>query len=287
MSERISISPTASLTTRNSTSNPDFDKEFTALSASPTPSELSAVEDNEIILPPQMTLRENKVALGRQYGITHWLKDAYRAICTRKAPLTKEEGWRLGVDEVVAIAEARQVLLWESPTTRDDEQDEVVTRVFGLEVALGITPTTTITRKDSLEPPPKPFITSEIQSALPPPADSTSQTHSENSPTSSKIPLPSVVQQVPTNSFFGIQDKGLQEQIEKISMEREFPLEEPIQVSPQSTIFPSMPLKQLESRFDERFEKFEKQLSQLEVHIRSLGPRSPWRKSTSAWGKPA
>ncbi|KAF8643559.1 hypothetical protein AX16_008947 [Volvariella volvacea WC 439] len=74
-----------------------------------------------------------KIALGRQYSITHWLKGAYHTICTRPATLTKEEGRRIGVDEVIGIMEARQILLWEKPNATDAEQYKVVSRIFGLE----------------------------------------------------------------------------------------------------------------------------------------------------------
>ncbi|KAF8643553.1 hypothetical protein AX16_008941 [Volvariella volvacea WC 439] len=97
----------------------------------------------------------DKIILGRRYGITHWLDDAYCALCTRRTPLTREEGRRLGLDDVVSIMEARQILLWERPTLRIEEQREVVNKIIGLgsKPALTTPPRTpsVSTDRDSIE----------------------------------------------------------------------------------------------------------------------------------------
>ena len=46
--------------------------------------------------------------LGRRYGIAAWLPGAYEAVCTRTDPLTLEEGMKLGVEDCIRIAAARQ-----------------------------------------------------------------------------------------------------------------------------------------------------------------------------------
>ncbi|KZP03185.1 hypothetical protein FIBSPDRAFT_769308 [Athelia psychrophila] len=50
-----------------------------------------------------------KIALGRRYGIDHWLCDAYEIICSRTDPLTLEEGMMLGMEETVRISAIRQL----------------------------------------------------------------------------------------------------------------------------------------------------------------------------------
>ncbi|KAF8643566.1 hypothetical protein AX16_008954 [Volvariella volvacea WC 439] len=92
----------------------------------------------------------DKISMGRRCGIHHWLRDAYREICTRRAPLTKEEGRRVGADELVAIMEARQILLWESPTAQEEEQYKVINRIFGLDFYT--TTPVTVSEKDLSDP---------------------------------------------------------------------------------------------------------------------------------------
>ncbi|KAF8643557.1 hypothetical protein AX16_008945 [Volvariella volvacea WC 439] len=75
----------------------------------------------------------DKVVLGRKFNVTHWLEDAYHTICTSWTHLTKEEGRRLGVDEVTGILEARQRLLWENPKMQKHEQLKIIAKIFGLE----------------------------------------------------------------------------------------------------------------------------------------------------------
>ncbi|KZP33843.1 hypothetical protein FIBSPDRAFT_846994 [Athelia psychrophila] len=45
----------------------------------------------------------DKIILGRQYAINEWLGDAYLAVCMREQSLTKEEGRRMQVDDIIEI----------------------------------------------------------------------------------------------------------------------------------------------------------------------------------------
>jgi len=49
----------------------------------------------------------DRVVLGHLYGVHEWLLSAYRALTLREESLTQNEGRRLGVDDVVRIAQAR------------------------------------------------------------------------------------------------------------------------------------------------------------------------------------
>ncbi|KAL1659248.1 hypothetical protein GGF50DRAFT_65650 [Schizophyllum commune] len=53
----------------------------------------------------------DKLVLGEKYGIEGWAKEAYKDLCLRRAPLSKEEGRRLGVDAVVRINEMKYALM--------------------------------------------------------------------------------------------------------------------------------------------------------------------------------
>ncbi|KZP33851.1 hypothetical protein FIBSPDRAFT_672819, partial [Athelia psychrophila] len=50
----------------------------------------------------------DKIVLGRQYGIDEWLGDAYLAVCMRHKSLSKEEGRRMKVDDIIEINAIRQ-----------------------------------------------------------------------------------------------------------------------------------------------------------------------------------
>lgn len=50
----------------------------------------------------------DKIILGRKYNVEFWLHHAYIAVCMRPEPLTREEGRRLGVDDVIDICAIRQ-----------------------------------------------------------------------------------------------------------------------------------------------------------------------------------
>ncbi|KAF7980525.1 hypothetical protein HWV62_37649 [Athelia sp. TMB] len=79
----------------------------------------------------------DKIVLGRQYGIDHWLHNAYSVLCARPAALNMEEGRRLGVDDVVRISTLRQELgvgLRRPKCTLEDFRQEISLR---FEVSLG------------------------------------------------------------------------------------------------------------------------------------------------------
>jgi len=46
----------------------------------------------------------DKVALGHEFGVAEWLASGYAELCTRRQPLTPEEGKKLGVDAMLRIA---------------------------------------------------------------------------------------------------------------------------------------------------------------------------------------
>lgn len=52
----------------------------------------------------------DKIVLGRQYGIDQWLHEAFIAVCAREQSLTKEEGRRLTVDDIIEINAVRQLV---------------------------------------------------------------------------------------------------------------------------------------------------------------------------------
>lgn len=52
----------------------------------------------------------DKLALGHEFGVTEWLAAGYAELCTRRHPLSVEEGRKLGVEAVVRIAEMKHEL---------------------------------------------------------------------------------------------------------------------------------------------------------------------------------
>ncbi|KAI0640072.1 hypothetical protein C8Q77DRAFT_1214404 [Trametes polyzona] len=50
----------------------------------------------------------DRILLAREYLIDGWLEDAYTELCMREEPLTLDEGVRLGVEDVVRLADIRQ-----------------------------------------------------------------------------------------------------------------------------------------------------------------------------------
>ncbi|KAF7974825.1 hypothetical protein HWV62_11183 [Athelia sp. TMB] len=45
----------------------------------------------------------DKIVLGRRHNVNHWLMGAYMAVCLQEAPLSLEEGRRLGVDDIIRV----------------------------------------------------------------------------------------------------------------------------------------------------------------------------------------
>ncbi|KZP16652.1 hypothetical protein FIBSPDRAFT_713527, partial [Athelia psychrophila] len=50
----------------------------------------------------------DKIVLGRQYEINPWLHEAFTAVCMREQSVTKEEGRRMRVDDIIEISAIRQ-----------------------------------------------------------------------------------------------------------------------------------------------------------------------------------
>ncbi|KAI0720044.1 hypothetical protein C8T65DRAFT_24056 [Cerioporus squamosus] len=50
----------------------------------------------------------DRIVLARDYDIPRWLEEAYYLLCIREEALTLEEGDRLGMQDVIALAELRQ-----------------------------------------------------------------------------------------------------------------------------------------------------------------------------------
>ncbi|THH21577.1 hypothetical protein EW146_g60 [Bondarzewia mesenterica] len=50
----------------------------------------------------------DKIVLGRMFDIAHWLTPGFAGLVERKAPLTPEEGRRLGVEDVILISTLRE-----------------------------------------------------------------------------------------------------------------------------------------------------------------------------------
>ncbi|KAF7986994.1 hypothetical protein HWV62_71 [Athelia sp. TMB] len=74
----------------------------------------------------------DRIVLGRRYGIAAWLPGAYEAVCTRDAPLTVEEGIKLGVEDVVRIAAARQAYGCGKPRFEMRHLARDIWEIFGL-----------------------------------------------------------------------------------------------------------------------------------------------------------
>ncbi|KZP11511.1 RHD3-domain-containing protein [Athelia psychrophila] len=51
----------------------------------------------------------DKIVLGRQYEIDPWLHEAFTAVCMREQSVTKEEGRRMRVDDIIEINAIRQL----------------------------------------------------------------------------------------------------------------------------------------------------------------------------------
>ncbi|KZP11507.1 RHD3-domain-containing protein [Athelia psychrophila] len=51
----------------------------------------------------------DKIVLGRQYEINPWLHEAFTAVCMREQSVTKEEGRRMRVDDIIEISAMRQL----------------------------------------------------------------------------------------------------------------------------------------------------------------------------------
>jgi hypothetical protein len=70
-----------------------------------------AIEELSLIPSPV-----DQLILAHAYDVQRWLMPAYSALCERKEPLSKEEGRRIGVDDVVLIHQVRECMRELLPT---------------------------------------------------------------------------------------------------------------------------------------------------------------------------
>jgi len=75
----------------------------------------------------------DKIVIGRRHGVIEWLGEAYEAVCTRKEPLTQQEGIRLGVENVVRISAVRQVYGLGVPRYEPVLLSSDLSKIFGLD----------------------------------------------------------------------------------------------------------------------------------------------------------
>ncbi|TFY71232.1 hypothetical protein EVG20_g1773 [Dentipellis fragilis] len=68
----------------------------------------------------------DKVVLGRIYTIDSWLRPGFVALCERAQPLTKDEGRRLGVDDVILIVTIREGVRVQRPGIGRGEIEAIV-----------------------------------------------------------------------------------------------------------------------------------------------------------------
>lgn len=74
----------------------------------------------------------DKIVIGRKYNINKWLTDAYRSVCERRELLAQEDAERLGMEDVVKIAN-----VWRSGEVVELKED-VVERTFRLGKFVGL-----------------------------------------------------------------------------------------------------------------------------------------------------
>lgn len=72
--------------------------------------ELSPLHDVAFEQLSRIATPVDKIVLARHFHISEWLVPAYVQVCLRKEPPSKEEGRRLGVDEVIDIVHVRHAI---------------------------------------------------------------------------------------------------------------------------------------------------------------------------------
>jgi hypothetical protein len=75
-----------------------------------------------------------KLVCARDFGIDHWLKEAYTDICYRSSPLCEEEGVCLGLSTCLKIASAREAIRRSTAVIDSVHADSVIRKIFGLEM---------------------------------------------------------------------------------------------------------------------------------------------------------
>ena len=79
----------------------------------------------------------DKIVYGRQHAdLWWWLRDAYVEICKRDAPLTLEEGRRLGIEDVISIDRIRHEIRSRTVVRQDYTIVSMVLEALGRRVAL-------------------------------------------------------------------------------------------------------------------------------------------------------
>ncbi|KAA1470498.1 hypothetical protein DENSPDRAFT_702354 [Dentipellis sp. KUC8613] len=68
----------------------------------------------------------DKVVLGRTYTIDAWLRPGFVALCERAQPLTRDEGRRLGVDDVILCVTVRESMRARRPGVSRSEVEGLV-----------------------------------------------------------------------------------------------------------------------------------------------------------------
>jgi hypothetical protein len=79
----------------------------------------------------------DKIVCARDFGINHWLKEAYTDICRRSSPLCEEEGIRLGLSTCLKIASAREAIRHSTVVIDSEYADSAIRKTFDLEVEQG------------------------------------------------------------------------------------------------------------------------------------------------------
>lgn len=72
----------------------------------------------------------DKIVEGRACGVDEWLIDSFAELCKRDKLLTTEEGKRLGVEDVLVVAQVRESMKSPSSPSPPDLQDDFSHRVF-------------------------------------------------------------------------------------------------------------------------------------------------------------
>jgi hypothetical protein len=73
-----------------------------------------------------------KIVCARDFGIDHWLKEAYTDICYRSLPLFEEEGIHLGLSTCLKIASAREAIRGSTAVIDSVHADSVIRNTFDL-----------------------------------------------------------------------------------------------------------------------------------------------------------
>jgi hypothetical protein len=73
-----------------------------------------------------------KIVCARDFGIEHWLKEAFTDICYRSLPLREEEGMALGLSTCLKIASAREAIRGSTAVIDSVHAESVIRNTFDL-----------------------------------------------------------------------------------------------------------------------------------------------------------